>query len=87
MRVPLICISPFSKSGYVDHTTYELASILKLVEQRFDLPALGRSDAGATAPLNCFDFHQRPRAFRPIAARYDVDDVEAHATNTAPDNQ
>lgn len=87
MRVPLICISAFAKSGYVDHTPYQLASILKLVEERFDLPALGRSDARATAPLNCFDFHQHARAFLPIPARYDVDDVEAHATNTAPDNQ
>ncbi|HEY1883135.1 MAG TPA: alkaline phosphatase family protein [Candidatus Cybelea sp.] len=87
MRVPLLCISPFAKPGYVDHTPYRFGSILKFVEQRFDLPALGRSDSGAAAPLNCFDFKKKPSAFRPILAPYDVRDVEAHATNTAPDDE
>jgi phospholipase C len=87
MRVPLICMSAYAKAGYVDHTQYEFGSLLKLIEARYDLPSLHRTDARAAAPLACFDFDQKPRAFEKIAAKYSVRDVVAHATNLAPDDQ
>ena len=87
MRVPLICISPFAKLDHVDHTQYEFGSLLKLIEKRFDLPSLGRTDERSAAPLNCFDFDQKPRTFQKIQAAYTVEDIIAHATNTAPDDQ
>ncbi len=87
MRVPLICISPYAKSGLVDHTQYEFGSLLKFIEKRFELPSLGRSDARSTAPLGCFDFSQKPREFHKIQATYTVQDVMAHATNLAADDQ
>jgi acid phosphatase len=33
-------ISPFARRGFVDHTPYDTASILRLVTRRFDLPTL-----------------------------------------------
>jgi phospholipase C len=87
IRVPLICISSYAKTGYVDHTQYEFASLLKLVEQRFDLPSLGHTDARAASPSNCFDFSQSPRKFQSIQATYSVQDVMKHATHIAPDDQ
>jgi len=56
MRVPTIVVSPFAKKGYVDHTFYELTSILKLIEMRFRLEPLGERDANASPMLNVFDF-------------------------------
>jgi acid phosphatase len=39
-RIPALIISPFAKRGYVDHTPYDTASILRLITRRFDLHTL-----------------------------------------------
>ena len=39
-RVPTIIVSPFAKRGYVDHTSYDTTSILKLITRRFGLEPL-----------------------------------------------
>ncbi|MGF6919624.1 acid phosphatase [Paraburkholderia sp. 40] len=39
-RVPTLVISPFAKKGYVDHTVYDTASILRLITRVFDLETL-----------------------------------------------
>lgn len=39
-RVPLLTISPYAKKGYVDHTYYDHASILKFIERNWGLPPL-----------------------------------------------
>ena len=39
-RVPTLVVSPFAKRGYVDHTSYDTTSILKLITRRFGLEAL-----------------------------------------------
>jgi phospholipase C len=46
-RIPAIVISPFARRGYVDHTTYETASILAMIEHRWGLAPLGGHDATA----------------------------------------
>ena len=33
-------MSPFAKKGYVDHTTYDTTSIIKLITERFGLEPL-----------------------------------------------
>jgi phospholipase C len=53
-RVPAIVISPYAKKGYVDHTQHDTLSILKTIEQRFDLPALNQYDAAASSLANDF---------------------------------
>src|ERR1700736_3781558 len=60
VRVPAIIISPYAKRRFVDHTTYETVSILKLIETRWNLPPLGTRDAAANSLLNAFDFLQTP---------------------------
>ena len=52
MRVPTIIISPFAKRHFVDHTTYDTTSILKLIETRWHLPPLGDRDARAADLTN-----------------------------------
>ncbi len=49
VRVPAILISPFVRRGYVDHEQYETVSILRMIEERFDLRPLGYRDAAATS--------------------------------------
>jgi hypothetical protein len=49
---------------------YELASILRFIEDRFGLKSLSASDARATSPArDCFDFSQSPRQFKVIQAK------------------
>lgn len=57
-RVPAIVISPFAKRGFIDHTNYTVASILKTIESRYGLPALTNRDDLATPLLGAFDFTQ-----------------------------
>jgi acid phosphatase len=39
-RIPTILISPWVKQGFVDHTSYDTSSILKLITKRFSLTPL-----------------------------------------------
>ena len=75
IRVPCLIISPYAKQGYVSHTTYEFGSILKFIEETFDLPALGPASEGYTDTRansldDSFDFLQTPRPFTPIVSSY-----------------
>ena len=56
-RVPALIISPFVKRGFVDHTEYNTASILKFIETRFDLKPLGERDASANDLSNAFELN------------------------------
>jgi phospholipase C len=49
--VPTLGISPYARRSYVDHTTYDFASLLAYVEKRFGLPPLtsGRRNRGRLA--------------------------------------
>ena len=60
-RVPTLVISPWAKHGYIDHTQYEFASLLKLAEDNFNLPTLGVRDVAANDMMNSFDFNQQPQ--------------------------
>lgn len=40
-RIPAVIISPYVKRGYVDHTLYDTTSILRLIEQQYNLEPLG----------------------------------------------
>lgn len=48
-RIPAVIISPYAKRGYVDHTVYDTTSILKMIEQRYDLKPLTDRDKNANA--------------------------------------
>jgi phospholipase C len=69
-RVPMIVVSPYAKKGYVAHTQYEFGSILRFVEDNWQLGRIGTSDLRAKSIAGCFDFRQPARPFAPIAAKY-----------------
>jgi len=75
IRVPCIIISPYAKKGYVDHTQYEFGSVLRFMEDTFNLPRVGPPDQGYTDTrsndfFNAFDFTQKPRPYVKIPAPY-----------------
>ena len=55
-RVPTIVVSPFARTGVVDHTEYDTTSILKLIEERWDLAPLSDRDRDAGDLLNALRF-------------------------------
>jgi phospholipase C len=61
-RVPLLIISPWAKRGHITHTTLEFSSVLKFIEERFDLDPLTERDQDANDLIDSFDFDHRPRA-------------------------
>jgi phospholipase C len=66
-RVPLIVVSPYAKRTYVSHVSHEFGSILKFVEESFNLPSLGTTDVRADDLADCFNFTQAPTRFRLVA--------------------
>jgi phospholipase C len=59
-RVPMLIISPYAISGKISHTQYEASSVLKFIEERFNLPFMTERDANANDMLDSFDFNQTP---------------------------
>ncbi|MGM9489952.1 acid phosphatase [Ideonella sp. YS5] len=55
-RIPAIVISPFAKKGFVDKTSYDTTSIIKLITRRFALEPLPGARAGAGDLSNAFAF-------------------------------
>lgn len=59
-RLPLLIISPFAKANFVDHTITDQSSILKFIEDNWNLGRIGNQsfDEKAGSLLNIFDFTQ-----------------------------
>jgi phospholipase C len=73
MRIPMLIVSAYARKGKVDHTQYEHGSILKFVENTFNLPTLAQADKRATAPDKAFDFKKPPRPFHTIPSPHNID--------------
>jgi phospholipase C len=56
-RVPLLVVSPYTKPHYVSHTVADETAILKLIETRFNLPALTKRDVAQMDMTEFFDFN------------------------------
>ena len=74
-RVPMLVISPYAREasnqpGYISHTQYEFGSIIKFVEDTWNLGSLDTTDIRAISIGDCLDFNQQPRPFTPIPAPY-----------------
>jgi phospholipase C len=71
-RVPFTIVSPWARKNFVSHRVYDHTSILKLIETKWNLPALTLRDANATAMLDMLDLHHPwfatpPKLAQPIA--------------------
>jgi phospholipase C len=61
-RVPMIIISPYARPGHISHTQYEFSSVLKFIEERYNLPFLTSRDTNANDMTDSFNFGQQPLA-------------------------
>jgi len=64
-RVPAVIVSPYARPDCVLSDVFDHTSILKLVEEKWNLPALTRRDAAATAPLCALDLTAPPAFLTP----------------------
>jgi phospholipase C len=64
-RVPLLVVSPFTKTGYVSHTVMDTTAVLKFIEFRFNLPSLTARDAAQADMSEFFDWTNVPNLTPP----------------------
>ena len=77
LRVPLIFISPYAKPQYVSHQYNDFGSVLRFVEETFQLPQVnpkvGYADTFALGDLSdLYDLSQTPLPFTPIPSEKDA---------------
>jgi phospholipase C len=85
--VPLIVVSPYAKVGYVLHVTHDFGSILKFIEEAFNLPSLGYADTPADDLSDSFNFNQTRLTFHNIPAVHDASYfLNNHTPAMAPDD-
>jgi phospholipase C len=63
IRVPAVVVSPYARPGCVLSDVFDHTSVLKLVEEKWNLPTLTRRDAAALSPIGALDL-SAPPAFR-----------------------
>ena len=68
-RVPCALVSPWARPDYVSHNVFDHTSVLKLVETKWNLPALTRRDANAHNMLDMLDFSRAAFAKPPALAK------------------
>jgi hypothetical protein len=66
-RVPAVIISPYARPDYVCSKVLDHTSILKLVADKWNLPALTARDAAADTPLDALDLTGPPAFLQPPA--------------------
>ncbi|PYY18737.1 MAG: hypothetical protein DMG60_07160 [Acidobacteria bacterium] len=80
-RIPLMVVSPYVKPHFVSHQPSDTTSILKFIEQRFNLPNLTQRDA-AQPDLDFFDFTKAAWATPPTLPNQPADaSCAAYAKN------
>ena len=64
-RVPAVIVSPYARPDCVLSDVFDHTSVLKLIEEKWNLPALTRRDAAATSPLGALDLTAPPAFLTP----------------------
>jgi phospholipase C len=59
-RTPCLMVSPWARRHHVAHDVYDHASVLKMIEWRWGLPALTARDAAARNIAEALDFTKAP---------------------------
>jgi phospholipase C len=61
LRVPALLVSPYARKGWVDNTQLDFTSVLKFIEENWNIAPLATRDAAANNFLEAFDFNSAPR--------------------------
>ena len=61
-RIPFLVISPFAKSNFVSHTVIDQSSVVRFIEDNWQLPRIGNGsfDVIAGSIENMFEFKREP---------------------------
>jgi phospholipase C len=59
-RVPTIIISPYARPHFIDHQQYDFRSIIKFVENNFNLPHIDSYDRRVADIGQALNFNQKP---------------------------
>ena len=62
MRVPALFMSPYASAGRIDSTTYDFTSVLRFIEDNWQLQPMTARDAAANSVGTALDFTSTPRA-------------------------
>ncbi|HET9075988.1 MAG TPA: alkaline phosphatase family protein [Acidimicrobiales bacterium] len=81
-RVPAVIVSPYARPDLVSSTAYDHTSVLRLIEEKWNLPPLTRRDAEAVAPWECLDLDGPPAFLKPPDL---PEPARPHLWRTAPD--
>ena len=66
---PAVIVSPYARPGYLCTTTFDHTSVLKVIDEKWNLGLLTRRDAAAASPLEGLDLDAPPAAWGSWAAR------------------
>ena len=61
MRVPAFMVSAYARRGHVDSTVLDFTSVLKFIEENWNLEPLAERDAKANSFVSAFNFDLAPR--------------------------
>ena len=64
-RVPAVIVSPYARPDFVLHDVLDHTSVLKLIEEKWNLPPLTHRDAAAVSPLGALDLGAPPAFLNP----------------------
>src|ERR1700722_13543725 len=64
-RVPAVIVSPYAGPDFVLREVLDHTSVLKLIEEKWNLPPLPRRDAAAVSPLGALDLTAPPAFLKP----------------------
>jgi phospholipase C len=62
-RVPMLIVSPYVGQNEISHSTFGFGSIIRFIEDTWDLGRLGTTDGTSKSIVSMFDFSQSPRSF------------------------
>ena len=61
MRVPALLVSPYARQGHIDSTVLDFTSVMKFIEENWNIEPLTGRDAKAKSFMSAFDFSISPR--------------------------
>jgi len=64
-RVPAVIVSPYARPDFVLSDVLDHTSVLKLIEEKWNLPPLTHRDAAAVSPLGALDLTAPPAFLKP----------------------
>jgi phospholipase C len=86
-RLPLLLVSPYAKVNYVDHTVTDQSSVLRFIEDNWNLGRIGGNSNDATAGLLTGLFNFSGGAAKPITLNPATGTVMTGSSTPTPTGQ